>query len=305
MRLSRWGRSPYETHEDIREETDLLSAHVDVIAEGADAEIVVVNSTIAMGEHALSRAPSMQLLVTTTSGWDHIDTQAFRRAGVAVCRLPEARRDAVVEATLGMLIWGLRRLGTQGGWSESGLWGRGELPVLGPISLGSARVGVVGLGVIGQRVASMLNSLGSEVWGTDPRGLPDGVRDASIDEMIGHCHAITFHCDLNSTSAGLLSAAGLEHAHPRVVVVNTARGGIIDVNAACDALIRGELGALALDVFPEEPYPGLSRSAQHPEMFFTPHAAGYHQGLSADIRNGLLRAVTAHLASGRVPYQVV
>jgi len=304
MRLSRWGRSPYETHEDIRLESELLGQDVTVISEGADAEIVVVTSQVPMGKEELSRAPSMQLLVTTTSGWDHIDLDVFNRAGVKVCRLPEARRDAVVEATMAMLIWGLRKMGVQSDWAVQGLWGRKELPALSPICLKGARVGVIGLGVIGSRVAEVLAVLGVEVWGSDPKGVPPSVRHASVREMLGHCDAVTFHCDLNESSNGMVSAEMIALSHPSLVLVNTARGGLIDVNACIEALTRGELGALALDVFNQEPYLEMDRSASHPNLFFTPHSSGYHRDLCVDVREGLHRTVKAHLEGVVLPYRV-
>jgi len=304
MRLSRWGRSPYETHEDIRLEAERLGHDVLVIAEGADAEVVVVNSKIPMGVKELKAAPSMELLITTTSGWDHIDLAVFKEAGVKVCRLPEARRDAVVEATIAMLIWGLRKLGMQNDWAHQGLWGRKDLPALSPVCLKGARIGVVGLGVIGSRVAEVLGLFGAEVWGSDPKGVASSIREVSLREMLGHCDAVSLHCNLNSTTKGMISAEMLELAHPNLVLVNTARGDLLDVSASVDALIRGELGAVALDVFNQEPYLDMAQSALHPDLVFTPHAAGYHKNLCVEVREGLHRAVRAHLDGTRLPYRV-
>ncbi len=302
MRLSRWGRSPYETEPDIRFEAEALSRLVTLVPEGADAEIVVVHSKIPMGPEQHGQAPSLRLVLTTTSGTDHIDLNHFQERGITVGRLPEARRDAVVDATIGMLVWGLRRMGPQQRASDRGEWIRSSLPQLAPIGLRGARVGLVGLGVIGSAVAEILATLGTEVWGADPAGLPDLVQAASIEEMLGHCDAISLHCDLNDSTIGLLSRERLVRSHPDLVVVNTARGALVDVGAAISLLKEGCLGGLALDVFPEEPWGQMAQA--HERVMFTPHAAGFHTTLSKKVREGLCAAVTAFLQEKPIPHQV-
>ena len=302
MRLSRWGRSPYETEADIRLEAEELSQLVTLVPEGADAEIVVVHSKIPMGPDQHGQAPSMRMLLTTTSGTDHIDLVHFQARGIVVGRLPEARRDAVVDATIGMLVWGLRRMGPMQRAADAGDWTRSSLPVLAPVGLRGARVGLVGLGVIGQVVAEVLGAMGCEVWGTDPAGLPQGVQSASVEEMLGHCDGISLHCDLNKTTEGLLSQERLSGAHPDLVIVNTARGALIDVEAALAQLKDGRLGGLALDVFPVEPWGAMAQTDER--VLFTPHAAGFHTNLSKKIREGLCAAVGAFKHELPIPHRV-
>jgi len=302
MRLSRWGRSPYETAADIQMECDVLSTLVEVLPEGADAEIVVVHSKIPFGEREHKRAPSLRLLMTTTSGTDHVDLGYCRSVGLKVARLPEARCHAVVDATIGMMIWGLRRMGPMQHQAQMGRWVRGDLPTLGPIGLRGGRVGVIGLGVIGRQVAEVLGVLGAEVWGSDPAGLPSGIREASVTEMMGHCDAVTLHCNLNPSSIDLISGDRLASAHPDLVLVNTARGGLVDVPMAMELVRGGRLGALALDVFAEEPWPQMDSTAEFPSVMFLPHAAGYHRGLSRAVRDGLARAVSAFISDEPIPY---
>jgi len=303
MRLSRWGRSPYETTDDIEREAAALSAFVTVQAERTDAEVVVLHSKVPAGADLLLRAPSLKLLVTTTSGTDHIDLPAMAKAGVTVCRLPIARRDAVVEATLGMLIWGLRGFGVMDSWADEGRWRRADLPALAPRLIGSSRVGLVGLGVIGRQVAARLVSLGAEVFGVDPGGLPNGVQAASLEAMVRGCDAVSLHCDLNHTTRGIISAEVIKCASPSLVLVNTARGGLVDTQAALAAVQRGGLAGLCLDVFPEEPA-DLGGFAQHDRVFVSPHAAGYHTGLASLIRRGLLDVVRAWTNGDVLPYSV-
>ncbi len=304
VRLSRWGRSPYETEADILLEAESLAEWVSIQPEGADAEIVVIHSKIPFGPEEHGRAPSLQLVVTTTSGTDHIDLEHFHTRGIAVCRLPEARRDAVVEMTIAMLIWGMRGVGTMQEAARQGLWVRDRLPELSSIGLRGSRIGVVGLGVIGRQLCHVLRPFGVEIWGTDPNGVPEGVQEVPLAEMMGHCDAVTLHCALEQSTRLLLSGAVLDGAHPDLVVVNTARGSIVDVDHAINMVRSNRLGALALDVFPQEPWPNLSISKELDRVMLLPHAAGYHRGLAEMVRGGLCRVVSAFVNGVRLPHQV-
>lgn len=304
MRVSRWGQSPYETEEDIATEAAALAAYGEVLPFQSDAEVVILHSKVRAGPALLESAPSLRLLITTTSGTDHIDLDAMAHAGVRVCRLPLARRDAVVEASIGMLTWGLRGFGVMDDWAREGVWGRSNLPHLAPRLIRGSRIGLVGLGVIGMRAADQLLSMGAEVWGLDPRGLTDGVKSASLEEMLGGCDAVSLHCDLNPSSEGLISSKSLTAAHAGLVLVNTARGGLVDVESALSAIEHGRLSALCLDVFPQEPV-DLRRFASHERVFVSPHSAGYHTGLSRLIREGLIRAVAAWAEGRTLPHSVL
>ena len=302
MRLSRWGQSPYETDADISLEREALGRLVDVRERGTDAEIVVVHSKIPMGSAEHAKAPSMRMLVTTTSGTDHIDREYFLDSGIAVARLPEARRDAVVDTTIGSLIWGLRRLGSMQAYAANNHWARGRLPEMGPVGLAGARIGVIGLGVIGSRVAEVLSALGAEVFGSDPRGVPVEVADCTVERMMSSCDAVTLHCDLNATTRRMMNREFLETASPDLVLVNTARGDIVDVDAAVDLAVHERIGGLILDVFPTEPW--QSMAVDSPRVLLMPHAAGYHRDLAACVRSGLLAAVEAFVSDEPIPHRL-
>ena len=304
MRLSRWGQSPYETDDDMALERCALEKHVDVCSRGEDAEIIVVHSKVPMGHAEHLRAPSVKLILTTTSGTDHIDREHFRSQGVAVARLPEARRDAVVDTTVGGLIWGMRRLGALQQRADAGTWARAELPSLAPVGLRDARIGVVGLGVIGTRVSEVLMAMGATVFGVDPSGLPLGVRASSLGWMLSECDALSLHCDLNATTHGLLDATVLAQAHRDLVLVNTARGPLMDAQVAIDMARSGRLGAVALDVFPVEPWGNMGAGVGVSNVMLMPHAAGYHRGLAQAVRDGLVRAVMAFAGGHDVPHTV-
>lgn len=303
MRFSRWGRSAYETDASLAHEARQVSAYLTPVGPSRDAEVVAVNSGTTVGAAFLAKVPSLRLLITTTSGFDHLDLAALHSAGVTVARAPLARRDAVVDSALGLLLQGLRAHGPLDAASAGGRWARTELPELSMRTLRGARIGVVGLGVIGRRMADLLGVLGATVVGCDPAGLPASVGEASLEEMLSSCDGVTLHCRLEPGSDRLVDRAALAHTHPGLVLVNTARGGSLDVDAAVERVQEGRLGFLGVDVFPEEPWPRLSQ-ATHPRVCFLPHAAGYHDGLPAAVADAVKTAVAAFVAGEPQPHPV-
>ena len=296
MRLSRWHQSSYETDEAMALQRRRLSALVEVVEPEQDAEIIVVTSGRKVNAAFLDQVPSCRWVLTTTSGTDHLDLVEIRRRGLGAARCPQPRRDAVVEAALGLMIEGLRCRSVFQQRAEAGRWARAELPVLPLRTLYGSRVGIVGLGVIGRKMARVLQALGAEVVGHDPKGLPDGVQPMTPEEMVQRCVAVTLHCSLGPGSRDLFSRALLEEAGPGLVLVNTARGDVLDLDAAVEALDDGRLGFLGVDVFPVEPYPALAALAGRPDCVATPHSAGFHTGLLDAVDEALLEALRPMVA---------
>lgn len=303
-RLSRWVVSSYETEADIAAEIAAIGNLAEVVGLKEDAEILVVTSSIKVDAALLAATPSARLVITTTSGYDHLDLPLLAQRGIAACRLPLVRRDAVVEASLAMLIDGLRCIDAYRTAAEAGEWIRHRMPQLAPKTLTGSRIGLVGLGVIGVRMAEVLQALGAEVWGLDPAGVPDDVRPASLTELLSQCDAVSLHCRLTEDNRGMIGASQLHEAAPGLVLVNTARGGLLDVDACVAALEAGRLRALGVDVFPEEPWPRL-RDAARPGILFTPHSAGYHTRLPLRVREGIVAAVAAWTTGASLPWALL
>lgn len=305
VRMSRWGRSAYDTDADWAAEAVRLSALVDVLAPRQDAEVVVVNSKTRVDAAFLAHTPAARLVITSTSGFEHLDLSAIRARGARACRLPLARRDAVVEASLELMLTGLRQTARLAADARAGRWSRARLPHLPIRTLRGSRVGLVGLGVIGQEMARTLSALGAEVCGVDPAGLPSGVSPSTLPQMMRTCDVVSVHASASPTARGLVSAALLADGHPDLVLVNTARGDIVDVDAAHAALDAGTLGFLGTDVFPEEPWPRLADQAAHPAVVFTPHSAGWHAGLPRAVTAGLVSVLSAYTAGAALPHRLI
>lgn len=266
-------------------------------------DLLVVNSGVRVdGELLESLAGGW--VVTTTSGHDHIDQDAARAYGVTVARCPLARRDAVVDWTIGHMLALRYRWSEQWRASEAGTWARGQLPDLAPRGLCGARVVVVGCGVIGQALIARLSPYGADIVGVDPRGVPEGVDVGELEDVLGEADIVTLHCALNPTSSSLIDGAALERMRPDSIVLNSARGAALDVECAVDRVMSGQLGGLAVDVFPEEPWPHLSRSGRSGRVLYTPHAAGFTHDLGARVGEELARSLDAYRAGTEPPHRI-
>lgn len=279
LRVCRWGRADYETAE-----LSGLPEGTVMEVDPALAEVVVVPSTRRVSPADVPRA---RLVITTTSGFENLDVEALRAAGIRSSRLPMVRRDAVVESTLALILSLTRRHGRFQGPARAGVWDRSNLHRYDARLL--RRVAVVGMGVIGSRVADVLRALGAEVIEVrNGQAIP-----TDID-------VLTLHASLTRTNHRMVDAALLSALAPGCVVVNTARGKLLDVEAAFAAVLAGHLGGLGVDVFPEEPA-ALDRFV-HPDVIVTPHAAGWHPGLGQRIAEGVAEAILALQAGEPIPW---
>jgi phosphoglycerate dehydrogenase-like enzyme len=279
LRLCRWGKADYEQCA-LRG----LPEGVVQVDDPAAAEVVVVPSTRRVDPRDV---PCARLVITTTSGYENLDVAGLRSVGVVCARLPLVRRDAVVETSLGMILALTRRFGEFGETARADRWDRAHLDRYDARLLG--RVAVVGMGVIGRRMAEVLTAVGAEV-------VPVGRGDPWPTDV----QVVTLHASLDRAEPLFVGAAAIDALLPGCVLVNTARGRLLDVEAAWRALERGHLGGLALDVFPEEPA-RLARFV-HPRAIVTPHAAGWHPALGDRIAEGVSAAVRALLAGEPVPW---
>jgi len=244
-------------------------------------------------------------LITTTSGYDHVDLTAALQLGIPVMRCPMARRDAVVEHTLGGILWWLRRFADLDHAANEGRWARGQLPSLAPPALSGLVVAVVGLGVIGRRVARVLEVFGARVVAVDPHGAPDGLERVALSDAVEEARVVTLHCRLEPSTRGLLSEIVMDRMRPDALIVNTARGDCLDVRAAVERVRADRLGGLVADVFPVEPYPTLASDSATPRVLLTPHSAGYSTSLAGNVVREVVDALRAWVSGDELPHRVV
>lgn len=302
--LLRWGRSAYETAGDLAEEERRLQPLGVAMSrfEGprpplTGVRLLTVTSGVRVDRATLERADALELVITTTSGAEHIDVAAAEQLGISVARCPLARRDAVVDTSVGMALALLRALPALHARARQGVWARDALPSLAPRTAMGAVVGLVGLGVIGARARTVWEALGARVLYADPR-VPGAV---PLDALLESADIVSLHCSLTPGAETLIDAAALARMKQGAILINTARGRCVDVAAA---LASPRPGGLGLDVFPEEPPPDLRALAARDDVLVAPHAAGFHPGLGVAVAREISATVEAFLAGRPLPFPV-
>jgi D-3-phosphoglycerate dehydrogenase len=239
----------------------------------APQEDVVAALTIdePVGAELMDAMPALRVVATATVGFDHIDVEAADERGIAVVTVPDYCTQEVADHAVALLYALLRGVVSLDDDVRRGEW---NAKAAGPLrTLAELRVGIVGLGRIGNAVATRLLALGAEVWAHDVVPVArDGVRFVELDELVAECDAITLHVPLTRETRNLIGREQIAAMKPGAYLVNTARGAVVDVGAVLQALRSGRLGGAALDVLPQEPPPVAPLA---PRLILTPHAAWY------------------------------
>ena len=310
MVVVRVGQSAYDTVQSLARERTMVTdaGHLYEMVGSADtqrlksADLLVVQSGTHVDKRVLSALNDCAVL-TTTSGTDHIDVETAKELGVCVLRAPLLRRDAVVHMAFAEMIFHNRRLGAIWAGAEAGRWGRGDLPSLQPKGLNDATVAIIGLGVIGRRMAEFLSFSGARVLGVEPEPVNTDVEVVSLAYALAVADVVTLHCDLNPSTHGLIQAKEIASMKRGSVLINLARGGLLDTDAAIHAVERGHIAGLSVDCFEQEPYSTMAQAKQ-PGVHFTPHAAGYTCGLTAASAQKIVDVANA-LSQGQIPEHTV
>lgn len=252
-------------------------AAVAAVLDGAPVAIVGVRPLDA-GQIAALRGTG--LLIRAGIGYDIIDVAAATEAGIWVANVPDYCVDEVADHTILLLMSAWRHVGEMQAIWRAGRWiDPARIPSVHRIA--GRRLGVVGFGRIGRAVAQRAAAFGWEIAVHDPLTAPDDVRAVGatpldLDALFATSDAVTLHCPLTPETAHLVDDARLSAAKPGLVLVNTSRGGLVDLDAVDAALRDGRLGALGLDVVDGEPAPDLDRPLYRlPNVILTPHLAWY------------------------------
>jgi D-3-phosphoglycerate dehydrogenase / 2-oxoglutarate reductase len=199
-------------------------------------------------------APRLKVISKWGTGIDSIDSETALRLNIKVCRTPNAFTLPVADSTLGYMLAFSRQLPWMDRAMKAGSWNK-----IASISLSECTLGIVGVGNIGKAVARRARAFGMKILGTDIVSIaPDfilenGVEMTSLEDLLSRSDFVSLHCDLNPTSYHLINQQTLDCMKPSAVLINTARGPIIDEPALVEALGSGSLGGAALDVFENEP----------------------------------------------------
>jgi D-3-phosphoglycerate dehydrogenase len=214
---------------------------------------VLIAGTEPITPRVMDAAPRLRLISRVGIGLDNVDLLAARSRGIEVAYTPDGPSPAVAELTIGLMLCLLRGIHHANTDAHAGNWRR----FMGRRLEGTA-VGVIGAGRVGGRVVKLLSAFGARVLVDDlvRRDLPAPCEWASKEQIYRHAEVITLHVPLTPLTRQLIRKAELDSMQRGVLLVNTARGGIIDEAALADALRTGQAGGAAIDVFCHEPYAG-------------------------------------------------
>ncbi len=273
----------YGATEGLRADLAAMSGPLDVavvseddrealLRELADAEVllhVLQPVTAAM----IEAAPRLMLIQKIGVGTDAIDIAAAVKRGIAVCNMPGTNTQAVAEMTLLLMLMTLRRAVELHALTRAGTWlvPAGIRDRLG--ELAGRTVGLVGYGAVPRRLAPALAALGARIIVHARGGNEDGIPVLPLDELLAESDVVSLHLPATPDTAGLIDARRLKLMRPGAILINTARGALIDQAALGDALSSGHLAAAGLDVFQLEPLESDDPLTRLTNVVLSPHVA--------------------------------
>lgn len=273
----------------------------ELIANVRDADALVVglaNVTRRVIEE-LARA---RVIVRYGVGYDSVDIAAATERGIAVCNIPDYCTEEVANHALALLLAVNRRILQQDAHVRAGGWRGGALAPVG--SLYGETAGIVGYGRIGRAMAARCRALGMRVLAADPYAGPADADDriVPLDELVAEADYLSIHCLLNEETRGLIDESALRRMKPTAILVNTARGPIVDQRALTRALTEGWILGAGLDTLEQEPPASDEPLRKLPNVVLTPHTAYYTDASSLRLKQRVAEEVTAALAGQRPPH---
>jgi D-3-phosphoglycerate dehydrogenase / 2-oxoglutarate reductase len=260
----------------IGEVTEASGSEDDIIKALPGVNIYVTNHA-PLTRKMLDSAPDLKLAVIARGGPTNANIGAATERGVLVCNTPGRNATATAEHTVSLILAVLRRIPETHAALAQGEW-RGdyyEYDKCG-LELENSTAGLIGFGAIGSRVARILDGFGCRVLVYDPYAKPRSelAQNVELDELLSRSRIVSLHARLTSETKGMIGVKQIALMPAGSVLINCARGALIDYNAVCDALDSGHLWGAGFDVFAEEPIPKDSRLLSTPHIVMTPHIAG-------------------------------
>ncbi|WP_167103951.1 phosphoglycerate dehydrogenase [Mycobacterium sp. DL592] len=244
----------------------------ELLAAVADADALLVRSATTVDAEVIAAAPKLKIVARAGVGLDNVDVPAATAAGVLVVNAPTSNIHSAAEHALALMLAAARQIPAADATLREHTWKRSSFN---GTEIFGKTVGVVGLGRIGQLVAARLAAFGTHVVAYDPyvppaRAAQLGIELLSLDELLPRADFISVHLPKTPETAGLLGKEALAKTKPGVIIVNAARGGLIDEHALAEAITSGHVRAAGLDVFSTEPCTD-SPLFELPQVVVTPH----------------------------------
>ena len=275
----------------------------EVLANASGAEVIVTNK-VRLPADLLEKLPGLKLIAVAATGVDHVDLGAARRLGIGVCNVRGYAVHTVPEHVFALLFALRRRLIDYDRAVRHGDWSRADAFCLHtwPIrDLAGSTLGIIGGGTLGQGVAHIAQAFGMRVLIAERRGAAAHAGRASFDEVLRESDALSLHVPLTAETRYLISTAELACMKPTAVLINTARGGVVDETALLEALHEGRIAGAALDVLAHEPPPADHPllAARLPNLIITPHVAWASLQAQQTLADEVVENIAAYLRGER------
>jgi glyoxylate reductase len=250
--------------------------------------------------------PRLRVVSSVSVGVDHVDLEAATARGIPVGHTPGVLTETTADIAFALLLAAARRVAEGDRFVRAGLWTPErvwEPDMLLGRDVHGATIGLVGLGAIGQAMARRAQGFGMRVlaWSRTQRDVPS-VDFVSLESLLAAADFVSVHVALTAETRGLLGGAALAQMKPGAVLVNTARGGIVDEDALADALRSGRIAAAGLDVFAREPLEATSPLRVLPNVVLTPHIGSASEATRARMVDLAVKNLLAALAGERMPH---
>jgi len=255
---------------EVVERAGLQGAPLAAALDGCQA--LLVRGATKVTAEVLRAASHLKVVARAGTGLDNVDVKTARELGITVLNAPAANTISVAELTLGLMLAFERHVAAAASDLRAGKWEKGKYAGR---EIAGKRLGLVGFGNIGRAVAGRARAFDMDVWASDPlvADWPAGfewVRRVTFEELLPQVDYLSLHVPLTADTRGLIAGPALARMKPGAVLVNCARGGIVDETALLAALDNGTLRGAALDVFAQEP-PGAHPLLALPNVIATPH----------------------------------
>lgn len=291
---------------DVLYDATLVDRRAELFTAVANARALIVRNRTVVDAALLAQARRLEAVGRLGVGLDNIDVAACTARGIAVYPATGANDAAVVEYVVAAIL-----LLSRGAFAATAAVAAGEWPRTKLIGreIGGKRLGLIGFGAIGRKVGAVAAALGMRVAGYDPHiaatdrawSQPWGkVASTDLDTLLQTSDVISLHVPLTEETRNLINRAAIARMRRGAIVVNAARGGVIDEAAIAEALQSGQLGGAALDVFAQEPLPKERGQlfARCPNLLLTPHIAGVTMESNGRVSRLVAEKIRDHLAGG-------
>lgn len=273
------------SYEELRAQAEHCAALLTLLTDRVDAELI-------------ASSPQLRVIANYAVGYDNIDVDAATAAGVAVGNTPDALTEATADLAFALLMAAARRIPEAAAFARAGQWQTWEPAAFLGHDVSGATLGIIGLGRIGQAVARRASGFGMDVLTTETRD------QHNLEHLLRRSDFVSIHLPLTPGTRHLIGAEAFALMKPSAILINTARGPIVDREALAQALHTGQIAGAALDVTDPEPLPAGDPLWQAPNLLVVPHIGSATWSARERMTEIAVENILAGLAGKPLPCQV-